>query len=96
MLTIDAVVLVRHAQAVLAAAVHHDLIRGASEFAVRASLGLHPDQALPCAETRLKSCSAEVIDDLLFELDSWVRRHHEPDEPVPPRQAVTDAVITHL
>ncbi len=40
--------------------------------------------------------TAEVVTDTLFDLDAWVHRHAEIDDPQASRQPVTDVVASHL
>lgn len=95
-LVYDALQLIDHAREVLAAATRHERARGADYAGLVGpdSTGLAAElmsAAGPVSETR-----SENIAERLFELDTWVCRHSEPDDPIESRHPVTDSATRHL
>jgi hypothetical protein len=96
----DAVRLMRHAQDVLVSAVRVELAAGTSRRALADALGEHEDVTCSRSEMLLDevaaAISSEDLADRLFDLDAWVRRHHEDDDSRLTAHPVTDAVLGHL
>jgi hypothetical protein len=96
----DAIQLMRHAQDVLASAVRVELAAGTSPRALADALGEHEDATRSRSEMLLDevpaAISSEDLADQLFDLDTWVRRHHEDDDSRLTAHPVTDAVLGHL
>jgi len=90
----DALRLVDHARDVLVAAIRHERARGTDDpviagFLHTACPGPTPD--LMTADGPMPDIHSDTIAERLFELDTWVCRHAEPDEPIASTQSVTDA-----
>jgi hypothetical protein len=96
----DAIQLMRHAQDVLASAVRVELAAGTSRRALADALGEHEDATRSRSEILLDEVPADIssedLVDRLFDLDAWVRRHHEDGDPRLTAHPVTDAVLGHL
>jgi hypothetical protein len=96
----DAIQLMRHAQDVLASAVRVELAAGTSRRALADALGEHEDATRSRSEMLLDevpaAISSEDLVDRLFDLDAWVRRHHEDGDSMLSAHPVTDAVLGHL
>lgn len=95
----DAVRLVDHALRVLIAAVQHERIRGdgrvVPDGVLPSELAVHVRDSLSAAGTPERTWRAEALADSLFDLDDWVRRHCEADDPPLPEWPVTTAIVRH-
>jgi hypothetical protein len=94
----DALQVARLARQVLVAAANLERTRGTPEDVVSELLSSSETTANPNSLIRAAAPAADpgLIEDRLFDLDSWVRRHAEPDDPPILPQPVTTAVLRHL
>jgi len=95
----DALRLVDHARQVLAAAIRLERAHGSGDAVITGFLdaadpGLAVD--LMIAADPMHDVHSDAIADRLFEIDAWVCRHAEPDDPIASTQPVTDATTRHL
>lgn len=95
----DALQLVDHAREVLAAASRHERAHGTDDAAIAGLV--EPDGPGPAADAISaegpgSDTRSENIAERLFELDGWVCRHTEPDDPIGSNRPVTDATTRHL
>jgi hypothetical protein len=100
MLVQDALSLADHARQVLVAAIRHERARGTGDTVITgivdaAGGGLARD-AMTAAEAWFPNVRSEATAERLFELDTWVRRHTDHDDPLLCTQPVTAAVAGQL
>lgn len=94
----DALSLAKHAQLVLLAAVRHERARGTSRSVLDGILdetATFKTSSLHKTTSEVSVWASEDLHNMLFDLDAWVHRHAETDDPQASRQPVTDAVERH-